>query len=81
VRHPNGRNRSGGQHDRGEPSAAGNLVVFPSGAPLPVARTVSFRAGRTQASSTVVSLDVAGEIDVWSSSATHLVVDVTGYFR
>jgi hypothetical protein len=62
------------------PSAAGDLLVFPSGAPLPLANTVSFRTARTRAGNTVVALGVAGEIDVWSSSATHLVVDVTGYF-
>ena len=63
------------------PSAAGNLVAFPSGAPLPLASTVSFPASRTRANGAVVALGVAGEVDAWSSSATHLVVDVTGYFR
>lgn len=62
------------------PSASGSLVAFPSGAPLPAATLVSFPAGRTRASSAVVALGVAGEIDAWSTSATHLVMDVTGYF-
>lgn len=61
-------------------SASGSLVVFPSGAPLPQANTVSFRATRPRAGSAVVALGVAGEIDALSTSAAHLVVDVTGYF-
>jgi len=62
------------------PAATGDLVVFPSGASLPLANTVSYRAAKTRASNAVVALGVAGEIDAWSTSATHLVVDVTGYF-
>ncbi|MFL6201246.1 MAG: metallophosphoesterase family protein [Thermoanaerobaculia bacterium] len=63
------------------PAATGDLVVFPSGAPLPLANTVSYRTGKTRASNAIVALGVAGEIDAWSTSAAHLVVDVTGYFR
>ena len=55
-------------------------MIFPSGAPLPTATTVSFPAQQTRSSNTVVALGVAGEIDAWSSSATHVAVDVTGYF-
>ncbi len=61
-------------------SNAGSLTVFPSGAPLPTARSVSFGALQRRASGSIIALGVAGEIDAWSSSATHLVVDVTGYF-
>lgn len=64
-----------------DPSAAGDLVVFPSGAPPPPANTVSFRPSSTRAGSAIVALGVAGEIDAWSTSTTHLVVDVTGYFH
>ena len=62
-------------------SSTGYLRVFPAGAPLPTASNVSFAALQRRASSSTVALGVAGEIDAWSSSATHLVVDVTGYFR
>jgi hypothetical protein len=62
------------------PATAGTLVVLPSGAPLPTATTISFPAQKTRSSNTVVALGVAGEIDAWSSSATHVAVDVTGYF-
>ncbi len=62
-------------------STAGNLTVFPSGAPLPTARSVSFGALQRRASGSIVGLGVAGEIDAWASSAVHLAVDVTGYFR
>jgi hypothetical protein len=62
-------------------STAGSLTVFPSGAPLPTARSVSYGALQRRASSSIIAVGVAGEIDAWSSSATHLVVDITGYFR
>jgi hypothetical protein len=63
-----------------DPSEAGYLRVFPSGAPLPTASNVSFAARQRRASSAIVALGVAGEIEAWSTSATQLVVDVTGYF-
>ena len=62
------------------PATAGKLVVYPSGSPLPNVRSVSFPAGKDRAASAVIPLGVAGEIDAWSTSNTHLVVDVTGYF-
>ncbi|MEA2562535.1 MAG: hypothetical protein QOH06_4039 [Acidobacteriota bacterium] len=61
-------------------STAGYLRVFPSGAPLPTTSNVSFAALQRRASASIVALGVAGEIEAWSSSAAHLVVDVTGYF-
>lgn len=63
------------------PSAPGDLRLFPSGAPLPPAIVMSFPAQVSRAGNAIVPLGVAGEIDAWSSSATHLVLDVTGYFR
>lgn len=63
------------------PSSSGYLVVFPSGAPVPLASTVTFRTGKDRGSASIVALGVAGEIDAVSSSVTDLVVDVTGYFR
>lgn len=62
-------------------SAPGNLTVFASGAPLPTARSVSFGALQRRASGSIIGLGVAGEIDAWSSSAVHLLVDVTGFFQ
>jgi len=61
-------------------STAGSLTVFPSGAPLPTARNVSFGTLQRRASASIVALGVGGEIEAWSSIAAHLVVDVTGYF-
>ena len=55
------------------PSGSGSALV-------PTANTVSFTAGRTRASSAIVGLSTTGAIGAWSSSATHLIVDVNGYF-
>lgn len=62
-------------------STAGYLRIYPSGVPLNTTRSVSFGALQRRASGSIVALGVAGEIDVLSTTAVDLVVDVTGYFR
>ncbi|HWM90261.1 MAG TPA: metallophosphoesterase [Thermoanaerobaculia bacterium] len=62
------------------PSAAGHLQVFPAGAPLSEATVASFRANVNRSGSAILPLGVAGEVEAISSSATHFVLDVSGYF-
>ncbi len=63
-----------------EPGAAGFVTVFPCGAALPLASNVNFVAGATVANSVVSGVGVGGRVCVFTSAATHLVVDVNGYF-
>jgi hypothetical protein len=66
------------------PSGAGNLRLFPAGAPLPTASTINFVAGQTRANNALMALGASGQISarcVMPSGTTHFVMDVTGYVR
>ena len=63
-----------------EPSAAGFVTVYPASASLPLASNVNVSAGETRADGAIVALSADGRIRVHSSTATHVVVDVTAAF-
>jgi hypothetical protein len=69
------------------PSDPGNLRLFPEGQAMPDASAVNFSAGATRANNAVIPLGVDGQIAVrcdmpmGSAGATHLVLDVFGYFK
>ena len=67
------------------PMTPGELHVFAGDQLLPLASTISFRAGRTRANNAILQLasDGTGAIVVQNESAgtVHLIVDVSGYFR
>ena len=58
----------------------GFATVFPCGAPIPTASSINFVAGSTVANLAVSKIGDAGAVCVFTSEATHLVVDVAGYF-
>lgn len=62
-----------------EPQSAGYLTVFDCSV-RPNTSSVNFAAGSSAAGLAVTGLSTAGEICVYSSSATHLLVDVFGWF-
>jgi hypothetical protein len=63
--------------------AAGNLVAWAAGDPVPTANSLSFRAGATRANNGVIRLGTGGAIDVQNQSAAsvNVILDVSGYFR
>ena len=63
-----------------EAVAAGFVTVFPCGGDRPTASSLNFVAGSTVANAVVVKVGVGGQVCVFTQSATHLVVDVDGYF-
>jgi hypothetical protein len=69
------------------PSDFGDLRLYPAGLPPPGSSSLNFRAGSTRANNAVIPLGVDGrigiqcDVPVGSSSTTHLVVDVNGYFQ
>lgn len=63
-----------------QPTAAGFATVFPSGSGRPLASTVNFLGGQTIANSAIVRLGDGGALDVYTSSAAEVVVDLTGVF-
>jgi len=69
------------------PTLAGDLRLFPAGAPAPLSSTINFRADVTRANNAIIALGAAGEIAVQcdmppgSSGTTHFLFDVFGYFK
>ena len=66
------------------PSATGALAVYPEGGDPTGSAVVAVRAGRTRAGFASLGLGEAGALEARldaPSGGTHLVVDVSGYFR
>ncbi len=67
-----------------QPTAAGDLRLYPSDQPAPGSSTLNYGAGQTRANSAVMPLSAStGAIQVQSDGAgtVHLILDVTGYFQ
>jgi hypothetical protein len=62
-----------------QPQGPGWLTAWPSGA-LPATSTVNFVAGQNVANAVDIGLGPGGTVIVQPTVATHLVVDVYGYF-
>lgn len=63
-----------------QPRAGGFVTVLPCGSARPVASNVNFAAGDTVANAVVGRVGDGGDVCVFTSAATHLIVDVTGSF-
>lgn len=65
------------------PSSAGSLTVYPGTGAVPGTSTVSFAAGRTRANNASIGLTggVLTVFDGQATGSTHLIVDVSGYYR
>jgi hypothetical protein len=67
-----------------QPTAPGDLSLFPGGSPQPLVSAVNYRAGQTRASNAIVALSGAGTLAVYcnqSSGTVHVILDVSGYFE
>ena len=67
-----------------QPSAAGNLRLFPAGETAPTASSINYVAGQTRANNGVILLNANGEMAAFVGQATgtvHLIIDVNGYFQ
>lgn len=62
-----------------EPGTAGFVTAFPCGQ-MPSTSSVNFTAGQTISNSAIAPLDPTGHVCLYTSTAVHLVVDVTGSF-
>jgi subtilisin family serine protease len=63
-----------------DPQASGFVTVYPCGASLPTASNHNFIAGQTVPNAVVAGVGTGGAVCFYTLSATHLVVDVNGYF-
>jgi hypothetical protein len=64
-----------------EPATAGFVTVYPCGLTRPTASNINFVAGRTVANAVVATIGGNGEVCLYTSTATHLVADVNGYYH
>lgn len=65
------------------PATAGYITAFPFGNSPPNAATVNFNAGEVRGNFAVVKLNQATttfDFSIYSTSTTHVVVDVVGYY-
>lgn len=65
------------------PGSAGFITAYPAGAAQPLAATLNFGAGEVKGNNAFLKLNqTSGQVDfnVYSTSATHLVADVMGYY-
>lgn len=63
-----------------ETAGPGFATVFPCGSSRPDASTINFTAGTTIANSVVAPVGRRGQVCIFTSERTHLVVDVSGSF-
>jgi hypothetical protein len=67
-----------------QPSAQGNLRLYPAGAALPNTSSLNYVSGQTRANNAIVGLGPAGALAIRCSQGAgtaHVVLDVTGYFE
>jgi len=62
------------------PAAAGYLTSYPSGAARPGSRSVSFATGATISQLVPARLGTDGKVRLYTSSATHLLAEVVGWY-
>ena len=63
-----------------EAQGAGFVTVYPCGTPIPTASNLNYVAGSTIANLVISKVGTDGNVCIYNSEGTHLVVDVDGYF-
>lgn len=63
-----------------EASGPGFVTVYPCGSPQPLASSLNYVSGQTVPNAVVSKVGVGGSVCLYTLLATHLVVDVDGYF-
>ena len=66
-----------------QPTAAGNLTLFPADQTAPLASAISFKAGAIRANNAVLGLSSAGALKVKAATTgtVHFILDVNGYLQ
>lgn len=62
------------------PRSSGFLTAWACGAPRPATSNLNFGAEQTVAVSAIIAVGTSGQICVFNSASTHVIVDVQGYF-
>ena len=58
----------------------GYLTVWPAGQPQPLVSTLNSLDGRIKANAAIMPAGAGGEISVYATNTTNVIVDVNGYF-
>ena len=61
-------------------TAVGYATVWPSGQAMPGTSNINWTAGQTRANGTILAVGSGGSVDVFVSSPTEVIVDITGVF-
>jgi uncharacterized repeat protein (TIGR03803 family) len=67
-----------------QPTAAGDLRLYPAGTVLPLVSTINYRTGQTRANNAVASLGTGGGVSVrcdQASGTVQFILDVNGWFE
>jgi Calx-beta domain-containing protein len=67
-----------------QPSAQGNVRLYPGGSALPNVSAINYVAGQTRANNAIVLLGAGGQVvahSVQGFGTVHLILDVNGYFE
>lgn len=66
-----------------QPSDVGFFALYPTGTPWGGTSTMNFRPGKTRANNAIVPMSIDGKIDIrnGSTTPTHFIIDVSGYFQ
>ena len=62
------------------PTAPGFVTVYACGQPVPTASNLNFVPGQTVPNAVVSRLSASGQVCLFTSQTTHLIVDAGGYF-
>lgn len=63
-----------------EAGGPGFVTAFPCGTTPPTASNLNFAQGSTVPNNVIAKVGAGGKVCLFASEATHLIVDVTGYF-
>jgi YVTN family beta-propeller protein len=58
----------------------GYLTVWPAGQPQPLASTLNSLDGRIKANAAIIPAGANGDISVYATNTTNVIVDINGYF-
>jgi len=62
------------------PTGTGYATVYPCSPTVPNTNNLSYVSGKTISNTVVAQVDSNGQVCIYTSKATHLSVDVNGYF-
>jgi hypothetical protein len=63
------------------PEAAGHLIVWPAGAPLPTASNLNFATGQTVPNLVAATVGADGKVNIYNAGGSaHVVADVAGWY-